>query len=187
MWKLEKIQKEEERWVEVGTGTVIFVHTNYNDLLADLTYSRKTKQNKTQDCGHWLFPVFYCTFERSCSAEARERREERHVLVSIETSHCIMCRDQGTYCSRTCCVFGPLRAAEWSTVVEGCSNAMVGAQLLLLHSNAPPKSKKRKWFWSPSRVNDSWGWVFLLKGPLFFTKLESPKYCMYCKLHLFSA
>ena len=91
----EKIQNEEERWVEVGTA--MFEQTNYNDLLADLTYYRKTKQNKTQDCGHWLFRVFYCTCEQSCGAEARERREEKHVLVSIKTSHWIVCRGKDTY------------------------------------------------------------------------------------------
>ena len=47
---------------------------------------------------------------------------------------------------------------------------MAGAQLLLLRSSAPPKSKKRKWFWSPSRVNDRLG-GFIGRG-MAFSKIE---------------
>ena len=58
-------------------------------ILADLTYSRKTKQNKTkQNVGllPLLFPVIYCACKQSCGAGARKGRKDKHVLASIDTS-----------------------------------------------------------------------------------------------------
>ena len=61
-------------------------------------------------------------------------------MVSIITPHCIVCRDKGTYRSRTRCVSGPPRAADLSAVAEGCSHAMVGAQLWLWRRTAARKA-----------------------------------------------
>ena len=77
---------------------------------------------------------------QSCRAGARKRRKDKHVLVSIITPHCIVCRDKGTYRSRTRCVSGPPRAADLSAVAEGCSHAMVGAQLWLWRRTAARKA-----------------------------------------------
>ena len=82
------------------------------------------------------FPAFNCTRERSCGAGARKRRKDKHVLVSIDTSQYIVFREKGTYRSQTCCIRGPPRATELYEVGQGCSRAMVGAQLSLVCSSA---------------------------------------------------
>ena len=62
-------------------------------------------------------------------------RESKNIDVSIVAI-------QGTYRSLTRCVCDPPRAAELSAVAEGCSHAMVGAQLWLWRSSAARNGQK---------------------------------------------
>ena len=84
-------------------------------------------------------PAFHYTFRRSCGARVRRRRKEKHKLVSIDIYN-IVFATKGTYHGRTRCVSGPPRAADLSAFTEGCSHAMVGAQLWLWRRTAARKT-----------------------------------------------
>ena len=61
-------------------------------------------------------------------------------LVRIKNINLTIVAIQDTYRSQTHCIYGLPRAAELSTVAEGCCHMMVGAQLWLLRNTASEKA-----------------------------------------------
>ena len=70
----------------------------------------------------------YYACGQSCGARVRRRRKEEHELVNIDRYNIVFAM-KGTYHGRTHCVSGPLRVADLSAFVGGCSHMMVGAKL----------------------------------------------------------
>ena len=61
-------------------------------------------------------------------------------LVRVKNINLTVVAIQDTYPNQTYCIYGPSRAVELPTVVEGCCRVMVGAQLWLLRSTADKKA-----------------------------------------------
>ena len=82
------------------------------------------------------------TCGRSCGARVRKRRKEKHELQIGEYRYNIVFAKKGAYHGRTRCVSGLPHAADLSAVAEaeGCSNALVGAQLWLWQITAARKA-----------------------------------------------
>ena len=72
--------------------------------------------------------------------------------MSIDISRNIDVANKGTHRVETRRVRGPPRAAELSLVEQGCSPAVVGAQLWFLRSSAARKAEYVNGVDSPSRI-----------------------------------
>ena len=100
--------------------------TQYSVLSSKKAYLlRKKKTEGNEDS----LPAFYYTCGRSCGAGASRRRNKQHKLVSIDAYQYIDMHTKGTHRIKTNGVCGQPRAADLSAVKEGCSPALVGAQL----------------------------------------------------------
>ena len=94
--------------------------------------------NKQDERNQKLVP---CVLLHLWAELRRQIKKETEGKAQIgEYRYNIVFATKGTYHGRTRCVSGPPRAADLSAFTEGCSHAMVGAQLWLWRRTAARKT-----------------------------------------------